>query len=80
MRIRFLKDHGMYHPGMVTDQIQGGVADILIRRRIAEPVPLKVQVIEEPVVEVVEVPVPAEGTDPVETNDEPKAAKPRTRK
>lgn len=45
MQIRFLKQYGMYHPGMATDLIPGGVADLLIRRNIAieEPAAVPVQ-------------------------------------
>jgi hypothetical protein len=35
--IEFLRPHGVYRPGQTTDQIEGGVADVLFRRGIARP-------------------------------------------
>ena len=40
MRIEFLKEWMRYRVGETTDQVAGGVADVLVMRRIARPVPV----------------------------------------
>lgn len=39
MRIEFVKQWGIYSPGHVTDALAGGVADLLVLRRIARLAP-----------------------------------------
>lgn len=82
MRIRFMKDYGMYHPGMVTDQIPGGVADLLIRRRIAEvvavPEPVELQQPEVQAAAAVAT-EPESAAAPVEPSDDAKPMKHRPR-